>query len=177
MTSRKLPRIMLEKTRSASPADRRKAVTVLGDGLREHGATRLLVPDDVPFGSGSAREIGLELLALLDEYFGLEDRPLASAASNRPGGSSRAGENATLLELHLVGEASEIDLQRGDERIRVAARSGEWIAVAGPALEILTGGVVERARAGAATSAASPTVERIASPESITGALPAFLDT
>ena len=138
---RKVPRIALDKVRSDSPADRRKAVATFGDALRREGAARILPTEGVAVDPRSLHAVGRELLELLDEYFGLEGRGLSSGLA--PEGAADAhDQQRRLLELCVVSGKSSHEIRSDEGWIELSARPGEWIAIPGPALEVLTGGVV-----------------------------------
>ena len=144
----KLPRIDLAKARAGGAAGRREAVDRTGDSLRELGGVRLqLAP-----GENDAEAIADEVIALVAEYFGLAPAALAPpdtllAAELRSLADPGALPAAALLAVVTAPErAADLRLGAAAGAVPVAARAGEWLAIAGPALATLTAGVVPAGR-------------------------------
>jgi hypothetical protein len=140
MPLRTVPRIALDKVRSDSPADRRKAVATFGDALRQ-GACRILVPDDLGATPDVLADAGRDLLGLLEEYFGLEAESLVSLAVPGDANDPETGPQR-LLSLHVVTDAPPLEIETADGWQEISARPGEWVTVPGSALETLTAGIV-----------------------------------
>lgn len=168
---RKLSRINLEKARSSSPADRRKTVAELGDSFREIGAVRILVPEGLRFDTGSAKVVGLELLEILDEYFGLGPSTLSSHVALV--GSEAATEGPALVTLGVVENGDSLVISSREDRLELSVRSGEWVAFSGPGLASLTRGVVP---AAGVEAVGGPTVSLLVELEQGETHLPAFVD-
>ena len=128
-----------------------------GDALREIGALRLLghgVPSE-PEGAiaesgrgGALRRTGAEILRLLADYFGLPEKSFSRRMGEdgwvrAPANGRREDSARPLLFLVPSPESSGLEVE-GPEGVRdlARARSGELVAVPGPALERLTGGVM-----------------------------------
>jgi isopenicillin N synthase-like dioxygenase len=145
---RKLPRVDLRKLLGGEVAGRREAVTLIGDALREQGAVRIeghRAPDP---GGGDERDalaaVGEQLLVALADYFGLRADAFGSGRTAMADAAGATGRPALLVVL--AGVPAGTELRAGSEPWRVAsAHPGELLAVPGPALALLTGGVVAAA--------------------------------
>ena len=142
----KVPRVDYHKYLHGGAAGRRELVHGFGDALREHGCARLQGHGEVP-DAAAAAAVGAELLAALEEYFGLPAaalQGLVEAGAERSA-SGEAGEPARGRSLLvLVPEVPPGVRVRpaGGEWSAVSANPGELLAVPGAALARLTGGVV-----------------------------------
>jgi isopenicillin N synthase-like dioxygenase len=139
----KVPRVDYEKYLRGGAAGRRTLVDGLGDALREQGCARVqghgLAAGDP---GGGLAEVGRELLAAIEAYFGLPTGSLleVAAAELRPHQESPAA--AVLLTL-VPEVASGLQVRRGGGQWQpVAANPGELLVVPGAALASLTGGIV-----------------------------------
>lgn len=149
----KVPRVDYHKYLHGGAAGRRELVHGFGDALREHGCARLQGHGEVG-DAATAAAVGGELLAALEDYFGL---PAAALQELAEGGAERVdlgvesgiGERAERVLLVLVPEVAQGAAIRlgGAEWSRVSANRGELLAVPGAGLSRLTAGVVPAAEA------------------------------
>lgn len=152
----KVPRFDYARYLHGGAAGRRELVHGFGDALREHGCARLQGHGEVGE-AAAASAVGAELLAALEDYFGL---PPAALQGLMEGGAERveaggpkgsaatatvaAEEQAGRSLLLLVPEVpAGTELRRGvTDWTPVSASRGEMLVVPGPGLARLTAGVV-----------------------------------
>ncbi|HVS03658.1 MAG TPA: hypothetical protein VMT16_12885 [Thermoanaerobaculia bacterium] len=151
---KKAPRVDLRKLREGGPGDRRAAVDLLGDSLRELGVVRLQHAAAEAGGAGADRfrltteellDVARDVLRGLEQYFGLAAgelagllEPLASGRGHRRAEDPRAA----LLVLLQPPPAGEIEVALAGGWLASGARPGELVVAPGAALHRLTGGVV-----------------------------------
>jgi hypothetical protein len=153
----KVPRFDYAKYLHGGAAGRRELVHGFGDALREHGGARLQGQGEVR-DAAAASAVGAELLAALEDYFGLPAaalQGLMEGGAERVAGGEDAGAAATAAErdsrslLLLVPEVpAGTRLRHGEaEWSPVSANPGEMLVVPGGGLARLTAGVVPAAAA------------------------------
>ena len=147
----KVPRFDYAKYLHGGAAGRRELVHGFGDALREHGCARLQGQGDIA-GAAAAASLGGELLAALEEYFGLPAaalQGLVEAGAEPVGGDDAAdvGERTLLVLVPRVPAGARVRMGSGDWSA-VSANPAELLAVPGPALARLTAGIVPAAGVG-----------------------------